>query len=73
MAKSIRKSAKVQLEETVAFFPQGRRTLLKRILDKSRTFAAKAQELTEARLATTDRPTWHWPTSSGGLKLGLGV
>ena len=39
------------LEETVDFFPKWRRTVLKRVLEKSRTFAEKAQTLTAARLA----------------------
>lgn len=39
------------LEETVDFFPQGRRTVLKKVLAKSQTFAEKARALTEARLA----------------------
>ena len=38
------------LEETVDFFPQGRRTVLKRMLEKSQTFAEKARALTTARL-----------------------
>ena len=40
------------LEETVDFFPQGRRMVLKRVLAKSQTFAEKAKALTEARLET---------------------
>jgi hypothetical protein len=40
------------LEETVGFFPQGRRIVLTKVLDKSRTFAEKANTLTAARLAT---------------------
>ena len=38
------------LEETVDFFPQGRRTVLRRMLQKSQTFAEKARALTTARL-----------------------
>lgn len=38
------------LEETVDFFPLGRRTVLKKVLDKSRTFAKKAQALTTAKM-----------------------
>jgi hypothetical protein len=38
------------LEETIGFFPQDRRKVLGKVLEKSRTFAAKAQTLTEARL-----------------------
>lgn len=38
------------LEETVDFFPQGRRTVLGKVLQKSRTFAQKANALTAARL-----------------------
>ena len=38
------------LEETIGFFPQDRRTVLGKVLEKSRTFAAKAKTLTEARL-----------------------
>ena len=40
------------LEETVDFFPQGRKAVLRKVLDKSRTFAEKAKALTAARLAT---------------------
>jgi len=40
------------LEETIDFFPQGRRTVLRRVLKKSRTFAEKAKALTAARLET---------------------
>ena len=39
------------LEETVDFFPQGRRAVLKKVLSKSQTFAEKAKTLTAARLA----------------------
>ncbi len=39
------------LEETVDFFPKARRAVLQKVLSKSRTFARRAQELTEARLA----------------------
>ncbi len=39
------------LEETVDFFPKARRAVLQKVLTKSRTFARRAQELTEARLA----------------------
>ena len=42
------------LEETVDFFPQGRRVVLKRVLEKSQTFAEKARALTTARLAAGD-------------------
>lgn len=38
------------LEETVDFFPQGRRTVLQKVLGKSQTFAAKAKTLMAARL-----------------------
>ena len=38
------------LEETVDFFPEHRRAILRRVLDKSRTFAEKAKALTSARL-----------------------
>jgi len=38
------------LEETVDFFPPGRRTVLRRMLQKSQTFAEKARALTMARL-----------------------
>jgi hypothetical protein len=38
------------LEETVDFFPQGRRKVLQRMLMKSQTFAEKAQALMTARL-----------------------
>jgi len=38
------------LEETVDFFPQGRRKVLRRMLEKSQTFAEKAQALMTARL-----------------------
>ena len=40
------------LEETVDFFPQGRRAVLKKVLAKSRTFVEKAKALTAARLET---------------------
>jgi hypothetical protein len=40
------------LEETVDFFPQGRRAILRKVLEKSQTFAEKAKALTAARLAT---------------------
>jgi hypothetical protein len=40
------------LEETVDFFPHSRRTLLRKFLEKSQTFAQKAKDLTAARLAT---------------------
>ena len=39
------------LEETVGFFPQDRRKVLRRMLEKSQTFAQKAKALQEARLA----------------------
>lgn len=39
------------IEETVDFFPQGRRAVLKKVLSKSQTFAEKAKALTAARLA----------------------
>jgi hypothetical protein len=42
----------VILEETIDFFPAGRRTVLKKVLTKSQTFAEKAKALTTARLAT---------------------
>lgn len=38
------------LEETVDFFPQGRRTVLRKVLSKSQTFAEKAKMLTAARV-----------------------
>ena len=38
------------LEETIDFFPPGRRTVLRRVLEKSRRFATKAKTLTSARL-----------------------
>ena len=38
------------LEETVDFFPQGRRTVLRRMLQNAQTFAEKAKALTTARL-----------------------
>jgi hypothetical protein len=40
------------LEETVDFFPQARRTVLKRVLEKTKAFAEKAKALTEARINT---------------------
>jgi hypothetical protein len=40
------------IEETVDFFPQGRRAVLKKVLSKSQTFAEKAKALMAARLAT---------------------
>lgn len=39
------------LEETVDFFPLGRRAVLKKVLEKSQTFAEKAKTLMAARLA----------------------
>ena len=39
------------LEETVDFFPQDRRAVLKRVLSKSQSFAEKAKTLMAARLA----------------------
>ena len=39
------------LEETIDFFPQSRRTVLRKVLDKSQTFAEKAKALMAARLA----------------------
>jgi hypothetical protein len=38
------------LEETVDFFPQNRRAVLRKVLSKSRTFAEKAKALMAARL-----------------------
>jgi hypothetical protein len=38
------------LEETIDFFPQARRTVLRRVLEKGRVFASKAQALVTARL-----------------------
>lgn len=40
------------LEETVDFFPLARRTVLRKVLEKSQTFAEKAKSLMAARLAT---------------------
>ncbi len=40
------------IEETVDFFPQDRRAVLKKVLSKSQTFAEKAKALMAARLAT---------------------
>jgi hypothetical protein len=40
------------LEETIGFFPQDRRKVLSKVLEKSQTFAQKMKALTEARLAT---------------------
>lgn len=39
------------IEETIDFFPQGRRAVLKKVLSKSQAFAAKAKSLIETRLA----------------------
>ena len=39
------------IEETVDFFPQDRRAVLKKVLSKSQTFAAAAKTLMAARLA----------------------
>jgi hypothetical protein len=39
------------IEETVDFFPQGRRAVLKKVLSKSQAFAEKARTLIETRLA----------------------
>lgn len=39
------------LEETVDFFPLGRRAVLKKVLEKSQTFAEKAKTLMATRLA----------------------
>jgi len=45
------------IEETVDFFPLGRRKVLKRVLAKSRTFAEKAKALTDARLESGELET----------------
>jgi hypothetical protein len=39
------------IEETIDFFPQARRAVLKRVLTKSQAFAEKARTLVETRLA----------------------
>ena len=39
------------IEETIDFFPQGRRAVLKKVLTKSQAFAEKAKTLIETRLA----------------------
>ncbi len=39
------------LEETIDFFPQSRRAVLQKVLEKSQAFAEKAKTLTSARLA----------------------
>jgi hypothetical protein len=39
------------IEETIDFFPQNRRTVLKKVLVKSQAFAEKAKTLIETRLA----------------------
>jgi hypothetical protein len=46
------KAADAVLEETAGFFPQGRRKVLQKMLEKSQAFAEKARALQEARLAT---------------------
>lgn len=38
------------LEETIGFFPQDRRTVLGKVFEKSRLFAAKAQKLAKAKV-----------------------
>jgi hypothetical protein len=42
------------LEETIDFFPLARRTMLRKVLEKSQTFAEKAKALIAARLASGD-------------------
>jgi hypothetical protein len=42
------------LEETIDFFPLARRTVLRKVLEKSQTFAEKAKVLMAARLAAGD-------------------
>lgn len=45
------------LEETVDFFPQARRAVLKKVLEKSQAFAQKASALMTARLAAGELDT----------------
>jgi hypothetical protein len=47
------------IEETIDFFPQARRTVLRRVLEKSQVFAEKVKTLTAARLAAGDRKATH--------------
>jgi hypothetical protein len=47
----LEKALECIIEETVDFFPQARRAVLRRVLEKSQTFVQKAKTLMDARMA----------------------